>query len=433
MVVSRPLYEYSCPHCGGKHPVADTILPPDYFGKLTPEVQKLISAVHSGTKPGNSILNLIGSLLTNNVSESYSSIKTDWTTPDAEMLTRLTRDVWSFSAAKNYQQLRDLTLALKDENGKMREFEAFKTEVQKVCDKYNETWLRTEYDMSVASSQSAARWVDFTKDTKDIPYLKYQTVGDDAVRATHQVLDGIVRNMKDVFWSTHYPPNGWGCRCEAIQAPGATGNKKDIPGDSPVPEMFRTNLAQTGLIYPKNHPYYNGVPKAEIRKAIAYLPPENTYLSTNIGNNTVIDIHPLHGDKELRKNIEACKVLKQMDSKAKIKLLPILNENDKEARKLFLPDSYLKNYPLKNADMTYNKTVVEIEVSSGKKSSIQNCIKNGKLQADFVMLQIPDSIDLDSVTRYANGQMNHYADKEDLKLWVFNKEGKREFTTKKKR
>jgi len=376
---------------------------------------------------------LIGGLLTDKTSESFSNVAVDWTTPDAEMLTRLTRDVWSFSAAKDYQQMRDLTLALKDENGKLREFEAFKTEAQKICEKYNETWLRTEYDMSVASSQSASRWVQFTKDAKDIPFLEYQTVGDDAVRASHAVLDGIVRNISDSFWSIHYPPNGWGCRCEAIQAPGAHGNKKDMPSDSPVPEMFRTNLAQTGLIYPKNHPYYVGIPKAEIRKSIAYLPPENTYLTVSIGNKTAIDIHPLHGDKELSKNINACKVLKGIDKKAKIKLLPIIEEKDKAAKKLFLPDSYLKTYPLKNADMLYNGSVVEIEVSSGTKSSIQNGIKHGKRQSDFVMLQLPDDNDLDSAVRIAKGQMQHYTDKEDLTLWLFNKDGKREFTTKKKR
>lgn len=427
------MYADACPHCGEVHPVADTVLPPNYLSQLAPEVSSVIKSVYDGSKSTNGLLKLIGGLLTDTVTESFSNVKVDWKTPDAEMLTRLTRDVWSFSAAKDYQQMRDLTLALRDETGKLREYDSFKTEAQNICDKYNEKWLRTEYDMAIASSQSAARWVDFTKDAKDIPFLKYQTVGDDHVRASHQVLDGIVRNIKDAFWSTHYPPNGWGCRCEAIQAPGIRGNQKEMPEESPVPEMFRTNLAQTGLIYPKNHPYYVGIPKAEIRKAIAYLPPENTYLSTNIGNKTVIDIHPLHGDKELKKNIDACLVLKGLDKKANIKLLPIIEEKDKAAKKLFLPDSYLKKYPLKNADMLYNKAVVEIEVSSGTRSSIQNCIKNGKQQADFIMLQLPDNTNLENYIRIAKGQMKHYADKEDLTLWLFNKDGKHEFTTKKKR
>jgi len=433
MVVSRALYERSCPHCGGSHPIAEAILPPDYFGKLTPEVEKLVQSVYNGTKPANSILSLIGKLLVENVTDSYSTVKADWKTPDIEMLHRLTRDVWSFSAAKNYQEMRDLTLALKDEKGKLREFEVFKTEAQKVCDKYNETWLRTEYEMSVASSQNAARWVEFTKDAKDIPFLKYQTVGDDAVRATHAVLDGIVRNIKDAFWSTHYPPNGWGCRCEVLQEPGAQGNKKDLPGDAVVPEMFRTNLAQTGLIYPKNHPYYDGIPKAEIRKAIAYLPPENTYLTTNIGNKTVIDIHPLHGDNELGKNIDACRVLKNMDKKAQIKLLPILNEKDKAAKKAFFGDDYLKKFPTTSPDLTYNGKIAEIEVAANTKTSVKNRVRDGKEQAEFVLIQISEDMSLDDAFRHANGQMNHYKDKKDLTVWLFNTTGKRELSTKKKR
>jgi len=424
MVVSRPFYEYSCPDCGGKHPVAETVLPPDYFGSLTTEVNELINALHAGKKSTTGILKLVGNLLTSKVSDSYN-IKTDWTTPDIQMLHRLTRDVWSFSAAKNYQQMRDLTLALKDENGKLREFDAFKTEAQKVCTKYNETWLRTEYDMSIASSQSAARWVDFTKDAKDIPFLEYQTVGDDAVRASHAALDGIVRNIKDTFWSTHYPPNGWGCRCEVLQSVGATGDKKDIPAGI-VPEMFRTNLAQTGLIYPKNHPYYVGIPKAEIRKAIAYLPPENTYLTTNIGNKIVIDIHPLHGDKELSINVDACKTLLSHDKKAKLKLLPIIEVNAKtkasdiKARELFFGKEYQKKYPLKNGDVIYNNNVVEFESPIGSKKSIQHAVEHGIKQADKVIIHLPDDVDINQAYNTVNGHvLAHYPDSKN-EIWLMN-------------
>jgi SPP1 gp7 family putative phage head morphogenesis protein len=348
------------------------------------------------------------------------------------MLTRLTRDVWSFSAAKDYQQMRDLTLALKDENGKLREFEAFKTEAQKICEKYDETWLRTEYDMSVASSQSAARWVQFTKDAKDIPFLEYQTVGDDAVRASHAVLDGIVRNISDSFWSTHYPPNGWGCRCEAIQAPGAHGNKKDMPSDSPVPEMFRTNLAQTGLIYPKNHPYYVGIPKAEIRKSIAYLPPENTYLTVNIGNKTAIDIHPLHGDKELSKNIDACRTLMMHDKKAKLKLLPIIQEHDKAIKPNFYPKDYIKKYPNKNGDVIYKNEVVEFESPSGSKKSIQHAVGHGIVQADKVIIHLPEGIDIDYAYNTVNGHvLAHYPDIKN-EIWLMNSTELRQYKRQKR-
>ena len=45
---------------------------------------------------------------------------------------------------------------------------------------------------------------------------KYVTVGDDRVRDRHIALEGTVLPKTDPFWQTHYPPNGWACRCQAI-------------------------------------------------------------------------------------------------------------------------------------------------------------------------------------------------------------------------
>lgn len=377
---------------------------------------------------------MTGKTLTEKVSEAYKEIAVDFTTPDAAMLTRLTRDVWQFSAAKNYQELRDLTLALRDDSGKLREWDDFKEAAEKISEKYNETWLRSEYNFSIAASQNAARWTEFEKEADIIPYLKYQTVGDSAVRDSHRILDGIVKRMDDPFWDENFPPNGWGCRCEALQE--LDGEKSETPADkmpmTSVPAMFRTNLAKTGLIYPKNHAYYHDIPKAELRKSIAYLPPKNTYLDIVIGDHE-IEIHPLHGDKELNKNIDACNALLNADKNAKIKILPIIEEKDKAAKKLFLPDSYLKKYPNKNPDILYNKKAGEIEVPNGSKSSIQNAIKSGKKQSDLVLIHVPDNVKLKDLDNIVKGQLKHYENKENLTVWVFNNTEKAEYTTKQKR
>lgn len=407
---------------------------PEYFSRLKKDIESLLQELYANETPTNELLELTGKTLVEKVSEAYKQITVDFTTPDAEMLTRLTRDVWHFSAAKNYQQMRDLTLALKDENGKLREFTDFKEAAQTICEKYNETWLRTEYNFAVAASQNAARWNEFEKEADSIPFLKYQTVGDDAVRESHRVLDGVVKHINDPFWATHFPPNGWGCRCEAVQELDGerTGTAtKDTPSISISP-MFRTNLAQTGLIYPKEHPYYNGIPKAELRKAIAYLPPKNTYQSIVIGDYE-IEIHPLHGDKELTENINICKLLKDFDEKAKIQLLPILNEKDEAARKLYLKPQYIKKRPGKNPDALLNGKPVEFETSNGSKSSIQNAIKMGKKQADFVIIHLPDNIDLTEIDHIIKGQIKHYQEKENLTIWAVNGKGRKEYTIKQKR
>lgn len=430
MVVSRKLYEDTCPHCGGNHPSAEASLPPEYLKSLPDEIQTLLMSVYNKGKNKNNLFSIEGSMLSGIVYDSLKKPKADFTIPDAEMLTRLTRDVWQFSAAKNYQELRDLTDALKDENGKLVNFDAFKEKAGTICDKFNATWLKTEYNFAIASAQNAARWNDFMKDKDILPFLEYQTVGDDHVRDSHKLLDGIIKNIDNPWWDTHYPPNGWGCRCEVIQAPGVMYESKETPVIN-IPPMFRTNLANTGIIFPKNHPYYNGVPRSEIRKSILYLPPQNTYIDVVIGNNE-IEIHPLHGDKELGENLNAVNTLLKHDANAKIKLLPIIEEKDMIAKKRFYSADYLNKFPAKSADIIYDDMIGEIEISNGSKTSIHNRIRNGKRQSDFVLIQVPDDGDFESINNHVNGQLKHYADKQNINVWVFNKRELRKYNTKKK-
>jgi len=61
-------------------------------------------------------------LLADAVSKNY---QIDFQTPDLEMLAALQKHVWHFTAAKNYQELTSLSLALVDKNGNLRSFAEF--------------------------------------------------------------------------------------------------------------------------------------------------------------------------------------------------------------------------------------------------------------------------------------------------------------------
>lgn len=50
----------------------------------------------------------------------------------------------------------------------------------------------------------------------DFPYWKYVTMGDEAVRDSHRALDGLILPANHPFWDDHYPPWGWGCRCQIV-------------------------------------------------------------------------------------------------------------------------------------------------------------------------------------------------------------------------
>ena len=44
-------------------------------------------------------------------------------------------------------------------------------------------------------------------------------------------------SVSDPWWRTHFPPNGWGCRCRARLVPAAEAARLDAPADAPPVEM----------------------------------------------------------------------------------------------------------------------------------------------------------------------------------------------------
>ena len=202
--------------------------------------RQLLDAVFSGY--GNSIVDI------------------DYGTSDFRMLDKLVRNTFHFSGAKNYQELRDMTIALRDKD-RVRDFSEYMRRVSEINANYNVNWLRTEYETAVASAQSAARWTEFEREKDIMPMLKYQTIGDARVRESHKALDGVKKPIGDAFWDSYYPPNGWNCRCEAVQVTGkATATPNDKIQYPPVPQIFKTNMAKQGVVFPVGHPYYVGVP-----------------------------------------------------------------------------------------------------------------------------------------------------------------------------
>lgn len=206
--------------------------------------------------------------MTTGYGKSLSDV--DYDTPDFNTLCKLTENVFQFSASKDFHILQDMTLALKDTDGKLRSFSDFQKEVDKMNLQYNGNWLRTEYNHAVAASQCAARWTEQVSCSQSMPYLQYQAVMDKNTRPEHAALNGVIKRIDSDFWDKYYPPNGWGCRCEVIQLPGK--NHKETPDmdlkHCKVAPMFQVNVGKKGVIFPKGHPYFmsqcqrcNGTPK----------------------------------------------------------------------------------------------------------------------------------------------------------------------------
>lgn len=73
------------------------------------------------------------------------------------------------------------------------------------------------FRLQVQSAYAAGRWeqserlADLNPETKY--YFRYVTVGDHRVRPAHRAWHGIILPRDHPFWLTHFPPNGFNCRC----------------------------------------------------------------------------------------------------------------------------------------------------------------------------------------------------------------------------
>jgi SPP1 gp7 family putative phage head morphogenesis protein len=71
------------------------------------------------------------------------------------------------------------------------------------------------YDVNLRTAYAAGRWqrIQGNKDSHGI--LVYRTMKDARVRPLHRSWEGVALPVDHAFWLTHYPPNGWRCRCLA--------------------------------------------------------------------------------------------------------------------------------------------------------------------------------------------------------------------------
>ena len=197
----------------------------------------------------------------------------------------LENNAFVFSGFKTFHALREVGLSMLTEKGDIKPFGEFLKDVKLINAQYNHNYLYAEYNHALGAAQMAAKWHDFQQDG-DRYNLQYRTAGDERVREEHAILNGTTLPPSDPFWDMFLPPNGWNCRCTAVQV-----RKNKYPASDPELAMkrgqnctegakkaiFRYNAGKSLQLFPPKHPYFKAPKPEQVKQAAdGYIPAEWT-------------------------------------------------------------------------------------------------------------------------------------------------------------
>lgn len=302
-------------------------------------------------------------------------------------------DIFLFSGFKTYQELKDASRLLRNDDGQIKSFNRFYNDIAAIKEDYNKHWLKAEYIFAQASAEMAAKWKDFEKDG-DRYNLQYRTAGDGKVRPEHKVLHNITLPFSDPFWEEFFPPNGWRCRCTVVRVrkgkyPETDSNTAIQVGRQATCQtgkngvnkaaIFRFNPGRQQVVFPPHHPYYE-VSQREKALVMNALHPEDIEYTAVPTQNGVVRVHAGHGKNERQENIRVSSYFANKYG-YEIDLLP---RDD--------------NKPCADA---FNRTLgheEEYKVNTKPTANaIDAAIRSAKRQADHIVLWIDSDIDINSL------------------------------------
>lgn len=82
------------------------------------------------------------------------------------------------------------------------------------------------YRQNMQTAYMAGRYKQMLENADNRPFWRYVAVLDQRTRPAHRLLNGRTFRYDDAFWGSHYPPNGWGCRCR-VQALSELGMERE--------------------------------------------------------------------------------------------------------------------------------------------------------------------------------------------------------------
>lgn len=189
---------------------------------------------------------------------------------DEELIKEMNTNIYIFSAAKTFQQVKQMGDLLLDGDN-LRSFEDFKNDASVLFSNFNEAYAQAEYNTAIGMAQNGVRWNQIEARKNVLPYLRYSAVMDDNTSDICAGLNDKVAAINDSFWDDFMPPNHFNCRCVVEQLDDEEGSEKEMSNDEQesvennakeqMQPIFLMNSGKDKIVFKDDHPYFDVQPK----------------------------------------------------------------------------------------------------------------------------------------------------------------------------
>lgn len=97
--------------------------------------------------------------------------------------------------------------------------------------RFDKPRLKLIFDVNTRVAYNAGYWERAWRNRATHPYVEYLTMDDDKVREGHRRWHKLVLPIDHPFWATHWPPNGFRCRCRVRSMTAAEFERRMKAGE----------------------------------------------------------------------------------------------------------------------------------------------------------------------------------------------------------
>ena len=228
-------------------------------------------------------------------------------------------------------------------------FHEFKNAIQAEGIELSPHHLENIFRTNIQSAYAHGIWTQQQENKANRPYLRYSSLTDSRVRPSHLALNNIVRHIDDSFWYTHYPPNGYLCRCGVDAITEAQAKKQGITIDDELPGVQPDSGWTTGpASYGKqlNEVLDQKIADADPRLADELIKVRDEMLISQEANEAIVKAFEPMSDTS--KQVNEAIVDRVLESKkdvepSAIRMLTELIKDDEQALTDLLKTSVVKN------------------------------------------------------------------------------------------